>query len=111
RVLGGDPPGAGALLPPRDALGEAGGAQHAGPTELDQGAALGVIEPAAGDAHLTQLVRGATVDAVTGGGGVLDAHRAGSPPCRSGVRIEDSRWSWTARSHGAVRALQVVHGA
>ena len=67
RVLGGHPALAGALAPARHALGEARRAQHPGLAELDEHAALGVVQPAPGDRHVAQLV-----------GGVV--HRVGS--CR-----------------------------
>ena len=63
RVLGGDPPAALALEPARHALGERGRAEHPGAAELHQDAPLGVVEPAAGDADVAELVGGAAVRA------------------------------------------------
>ncbi len=68
RVLRGHPALAAALAPARDAGRERGGAQHAGLAELDQHAALGVVQPASGDRDRAELVGGAAVDAR---GGVL----------------------------------------
>src|SRR5690606_19848644 len=50
-VLGGDPAGSVALHPPGHTLGEARGAQHTGPPELDEHTALGVVEPVPRHAH------------------------------------------------------------
>ena len=49
-------PGALALEPARHALGERRGAQHPRPAELDEDAALGVVEPVPGDPDLARLV-------------------------------------------------------
>ena len=65
RVLGGDPAGALALEPARHALGEGRGAQHPRAPELDEDAALGVVEPVAGDPHLARLVGGTAVMSVS----------------------------------------------
>lgn len=61
RVLGGHPALPAALAPARDALGERRRAQHAGAPEADEDAALGVVEPAAGDGDGAQLIGRAPV--------------------------------------------------
>ena len=60
-VLGSDPAGPPPLEPPRHPGRERRRAQHAGAAELDEDAALGVVEPVPGDAHLAELVGGAAV--------------------------------------------------
>src|SRR5699024_1252982 len=128
RVLRGDPAGARTLLPARHALGEGGGAQHAGAAELDQHAALGVVAPVPGEAHLAQLLGRATVGTVgpgrlgTAGGVAVGVHGTASGHqgwVRSSGQKDTSRisigWTtwigpcWTARASarvtsGAVRA-------
>ena len=61
RVLRGHPALAAALAPARHALGERRRAQHPGPAELDEDAALGVVQPVAGDPDVAELVVGTAV--------------------------------------------------
>ena len=75
-VLGRDPALARSLAPARDAGGEGRDAQHAGPPELDEDAALAVLDPAAGDGDRAQLRRRAAVDAGVGGHGRGVGHEA-----------------------------------
>ena len=56
RVLRRDPAGALSLEPARHALGERRGAEHPRAAELDEDAALGVVEPVPGDPDLARLV-------------------------------------------------------
>src|SRR5690606_8830057 len=65
-----------ALAPPRHALGEGRGAQHPGGAELDEHAALGVVEPPPREPDLPELVGCAAVGARNDGarGGV--GHRS-----------------------------------
>src|SRR5690606_26061888 len=62
-VLAGDPAAALALHPARHALRERGGAEDARAAELDEDAALRVVQPVAGDAHFAQQVGGSAVEA------------------------------------------------
>src|SRR5690625_6765534 len=103
------------------ALGEGGGAQHAGAAELDQHAALGVVEPVTGDAHLAQLLGRATVGTVapgrlgTAGGVAVGVHgtasghqgwvRSSGQKDTSRIRSEEHTSELQSRGHLVCRLL------
>src|SRR5699024_10873531 len=84
-VLGGDPSGALSLEPAGHAGLEGCGHEDPGAAELDEHRALGVVEPVAGDAHLAQLLGGASVVA---GSGVSHPVRLTRTPRRTLTAVE-----------------------